>query len=196
VCPIGIDIREGPNFACINCGLCVDACDSVMSKLGRRRGLIDYESWDNIERGHRAEPRVSRLVRPKTVGLTAVCLVLTAAIVFSFMTRTSASLSVQHDRDPLAVRLSDGSVRNAYTVKLLNKSSATHAYTLSVSGVDARMAIIGNESLAPIEVPAEGSEAVRVTLTAVNPREAELVFTARDESGTTILSAKDRFVER
>src|SRR6476661_793174 len=196
VCPIGIDIREGPNFACINCGLCVDACDSVMSKLGRPRGLIDYESWNNIERGHRAEPRVSRLVRPKTVGLTAACLVLTAAIVFSFMTKTSASLSVQHDRDPLAVRLSDGSVRNAYTVKFLNKSSAAHAYTLSVSGVDARMAIIGNESLAPIDVPADGSEAVRVTLTAMNPREAELVFTARDESGTTILSAKDRFVER
>ena len=58
------------------------------------------------------------------------------------------------------------------------------------------MAIIGYESLAPIKVPADGSEAVRVTLTAVNPREAELVFTARDESGTTILSAKDRFVER
>ena len=59
VCPIGIDIREGPNFACINCGLCVDACDSVMSKLGRPRGLIDYESWDNIERGRRA--RAARL---------------------------------------------------------------------------------------------------------------------------------------
>ena len=55
VCPIGIDIREGPNFACINCGLCVDACDSVMSKLGRPRGLIDYESWNNIERGRRGE---------------------------------------------------------------------------------------------------------------------------------------------
>ena len=53
VCPIGIDIREGPNFACINCGLCVDACDGVMSKLARPRGLIDYESWNNIERGRR-----------------------------------------------------------------------------------------------------------------------------------------------
>ena len=196
VCPIGIDIREGPNFACINCGLCVDACDSVMSKLGRTRGLIDYESWNNIERGHRGEPRVSRLVRPKTVGLTAACLVLTAMIVFSFMTRTSASLSVQHDRDPLAVRLSDGSVRNAYTVKLLNKWSAAHAYTLSVSGVDATMAIIGNEGLAPIEVPPEGSETVRVTLTAINPRDADVVFTARDQSSAALLSAKDRFVER
>ena len=196
VCPIGIDIREGPNFACINCGLCVDACDGVMSKLGRPRGLIDYESWDNIERGRRGEARVNRLVRPKTIGLTAACLALTATIVFSFMTKTSATLSVQHDRDPLAVRLADGSVRNAYTVKLLNKSSVAHAYTLSVSGVDAKMTIIGNESLAPIEVPADGSEAVRVTLTAMNPREADVVFTARDETGATILSAKDRFVER
>ena len=187
---------KGRISACINCGLCVDACDGVMSKLGRPRGLIDYESWNNIERGRRAEPPVSRLARPKTVGLTAACLVLTAAIVFSFMARTDATLSVQHDRDPLAVRLSDGSVRNAYTVKLLNKSSAAHAYTLSVSGVEARMAIIGNESLAPINVPADGSETVRVTLTAMSPREAELVFTARDESGTTILSAKDRFLER
>ncbi len=55
VCPIGIDIREGPNFACINCGLCVDACDGVMAKLNRPRGLIDYESWRNIERGRRGE---------------------------------------------------------------------------------------------------------------------------------------------
>ena len=196
VCPIGIDIREGPNFACINCGLCVDACDSVMAKLDRPRGLIDYESWSNIERGRRGEARVNRLLRPKTIGLTAACLVLTATIVFSFMTKTNATLSVQHDRDPLAVLLADGSVRNAYTVKLLNKSSTAHAYTLSVSGVDAKLAIIGNDSLAPIEVPADGSEAVRVTLTAMNPREADVVFTARDETGATILSAKDRFVER
>jgi hypothetical protein len=62
--------------------------------------------------------------------------------------------------------------------------------------VDAKMAIIGYESLAPINVPPDGSEAVRVTLTAMSPREAELVFAARDESGTTILSVKDRFVER
>ena len=100
VCPIGIDIREGPNFACINCGLCVDACDGVMSKLGRPRGLIDYESWNNIERGRRAEPPVFRPVRPKTVGLTAACLAWPATIVFAFAAKTSDNLSVQHDRDP------------------------------------------------------------------------------------------------
>lgn len=196
VCPIGIDIREGPNFACINCGLCVDACDGIMSKLGRPPGLIDYESWQNIERGRCGEPRVSRLVRPKTIVLMTACLTMVFMIAVAFAFKTSATLSVEHDRDPLAVRLSDGSVRNAYTVKLLNKSARHHAYTLSVSGVDARMAIIGHESLKPIEVPPDGSEAVRVTLTAVKPRQSDVVFTARDETGATVLSAKDKFIER
>jgi cytochrome c oxidase accessory protein FixG len=196
VCPIGIDIREGPNFACINCGLCVDACDGVMGKLGRPRGLIDYESWKNIERGRANEAPVNRLVRPKTIGLAAACLALAGTIAVAFETKTTATLSVQHDRDPLAVQLSDGSVRNAYTVKLLNKSSVSHTYALSVSGLDARMVIIGNERLAPIEVPADGSETVRITLTARTSGNANVTFTARDESGNVVLSATDKFVER
>ncbi len=196
VCPNGIDIREGPNFACINCGLCVDACDGVMLKLGRQRGLIDYESWKNIERGHRNEAPVNRLVRPKTIGLTAACLALAGTITVAFATKTTATLSVQHDRDPVAVRLSDGLLRNAYTVKLLNKSSSPHSYTLSITDVDARMAVIGNDGVAPIEVAPDSSESLRVTLTAPALAQGDVVFTARDETGATVLAARDRFVDR
>lgn len=195
VCPIGIDIRQGPNFACINCGLCVDACDAVMSKLGRPRGLIDYESWSNIERGRRKEAPVNRLVRPKTVVLTAACVALAAAITVAFATKTAATLSVQHDRDPVAVRLSDGSLRNAYTVKLLNKSSSPHVYYLSIRGIDAKMAIIGHEGVDPIEVAADASETLRITLTATVPKPGEVVFTAADETGATVLAVRDTFVE-
>lgn len=193
VCPIGIDIREGPNFACINCGLCVDACDGVMSKLGRPRGLIDYESWKNIERGRVSEPPVNRLMRPKTIGLMAACLVLAGTIAAGFEAKTTATLSVQHDRDPVAVRLSDGSIRNAYTVKLLNKSSLAHAYALSVD-IDAKLAIVGNDGTSPIKVAPDTSEALRVTLTSASAQ-GEVVFTARDETGATVVTAKDRFVD-
>jgi cytochrome c oxidase accessory protein FixG len=196
VCPIGIDIREGPNFACINCGLCVDACDGVMAKLGRPRGLIDYESWENIERGRRAEPAVNRLVRPKTIGLTVACIALAGVITVAFAAKTTASLSVVHDRDPIAVRLSDGSVRNAYTVKLLNKSGRARRYTLSVGGLAAQMAIVGNEGLAPIEVAPDSSESLRVTLTTSQDAQGDVVFTARDETGNAVLTARDKFVER
>ena len=195
VCPIGIDIREGPNFACINCGLCVDACDGVMTKLGRPRGLIDYESWTNIERGRSKEAPRNRLLRPKTIGLTAACIALAGTIGLAFATKTTATLSVQHDRDPVAVRLSDGSVRNAYTVKLLNKSASAHRYTLSVAGIDSKLSIIGNEGLSPVEVAPDASEQLRVTLTAPQAGQRDVVFTARDETGGA-LSATDRFVER
>jgi cytochrome c oxidase accessory protein FixG len=195
VCPIGIDIRNGPNFACINCGLCVDACDGVMAKLNRPRGLIDYESWRNIERGRCGEPPSSRIARPKTVALSLACVALAALIAASFATKTTATLSVQHDRDPLAIRLSDGSVRNAYTVKLLNKSALPHAYKLEVDGVDAAMAIIGNAPGVPIEVGPDGSEALRVTLTMTSSRDCDVTFSAKDETGSVLL-ARDKFVTR
>ena len=62
---IGIDIREGPNFACINCGLCVDACDEVMDKVGRPRGLIAYDTDAAVE----ARPLNSYAIHP-IVGIT------------------------------------------------------------------------------------------------------------------------------
>ena len=194
VCPIGIDIREGPNFACINCGLCVDACDNVMSRLDRSRGLIDFESWSNIERGRRNEAPVNRLVRPKTIGLAAACLALAVIIVFSFATRTDATLSVQHDRDPLTVRLADGSLRNGYTVKLLNKSSTSRAYRLSISGAEADMMIVGRDNQTPITLEPGESETLRVTLTMTQPREGDIIFMATDEAGENALAARDRFL--
>ncbi|CCD84265.1 Putative 4Fe-4S ferredoxin, fixG-like protein (fragment) [Bradyrhizobium sp. ORS 285] len=196
VCPIGIDIRQGPNFACINCGLCVDACDGVMAKLDRPRGLIDYESWENIERGRVGEPRVPRLLRPKTIGLALACVALAGVIAVSFVTKTTAVLSVQHDRDPLSVRLSDGAVRNAYTVKLLNKSSAVQNFKLAISGVDAALAIVGHAAADAIEVEPDGSETLRVTLTMPEPADADVTFEAVDAAGRVVLSAHDRFVNR
>ena len=196
VCPIGIDIRQGPNFACINCGLCVDACDGVMARLDRPRGLIDYESWDNIERGRAGQPRVSRLLRPKTVGLALACVALAGIIAVSFVTKTTAVLSVQHDRDPMSVRLSDGSVRNAYTVKLLNKSAAVQSFTLGISGVDAALAIVGHATADAITVEPDGSETLRVTLTMPEPRDADVTFQAIGAGGQVVLTAHDRFIDR
>ncbi|MEF3254989.1 MAG: 4Fe-4S binding protein [Deferribacterales bacterium] len=41
VCSTGIDIRQGLNSACINCAKCIDACEKVMSKRGKR-SLLGY----------------------------------------------------------------------------------------------------------------------------------------------------------
>jgi polyferredoxin len=167
-----------------------------MAKLSRPRGLIDFETWNNIERGRRGEPRSSRILRPKTVGLSGAVLALAAGMAVLFAARTSGALSVQHDRDPLAITLADGSVRNAYTIKLLNKSPVAREYILSVAGVDAAMAIVGNDTSAPITVPPDSSESLRVTLTMAAPKDADVLFIASDETGKAVLSTRDKFVGR
>lgn len=194
VCPIGIDIREGPNFACINCGLCVDACDGVMARLGRPRGLIDYETWLNIERGRRNEPRVSRLVRPKTIALAAACLALTGGMATIFALRSSGAMSVQHDRNPRVVALSDGSIRNAYTIKIFNKSSAPKLFALTSEGVPARLDIVGAAPGGLIAVEPDGSTVVRVTLTMKQGQSGAVRFVAAARGGAEKLAASDRFI--
>ena len=194
VCPIGIDIRQGPNFACINCGLCVDACDTVMAKIDRPRGLIDYESWTNIELGRKSETGKRRLLRPKTVGLAAFCVVLAAGMSVLFVTRSSGSMSVQHDRNPRFVPLSDGSIRNAYDVKILNRSALPHAFGLRAEGLEsARIEIMGVATSDKIEVPGDASRTVRVTLTSPIAHGGAVRFVADDGAGH-IFVATDNFV--
>lgn len=44
VCPTGIDIRRGLQMECINCTACIDACDEIMEKVNKPKGLIRYSS--------------------------------------------------------------------------------------------------------------------------------------------------------
>jgi cytochrome c oxidase accessory protein FixG len=59
VCPVGIDIRDGQQLECITCALCIDACDDIMAKIGKPRGLIDYIALTDEARarGHGAATR-------------------------------------------------------------------------------------------------------------------------------------------
>jgi polyferredoxin len=135
-------------------------------------------------------------VRSKTVAIAAILLGLAAALAVLLATKATGVMAVEHDRDPLAVTLSDGSIMNAYTVKLLNKASKPRRYTLAVQGIDAAMTIVGNEGGAPITIEPNGSESLRVTLTMAQPKDSDVIFVAKDETGKVVLSATDKFVVR
>src|SRR5437763_744606 len=72
VCPTGIDIRNGSQLECIQCGLCIDACDSVMTKIGRPTRLIGYDNDINIQRREAGKPPIYRTVRPRTIVYSSV----------------------------------------------------------------------------------------------------------------------------
>ncbi len=156
VCPAGIDVRTGSQADCINCGLCVDACDGIMTAQGLPTGLIAYDSLAGQEARSQGKPYVWRLVRPRTIIYGLLMLVIAGAMAWSFALRPRLDISVQRDRAPLFVTLSDGSIRNAYTFKVANKTRQDRTYTLTASGVaGAEIRVVG-ESAA--EGGAEGAE--------------------------------------
>lgn len=193
VCPIGIDIREGPNFACINCGLCVDACDTVMGKLGRPRGLIDYEAWSNIERARVGQQARRRVVRPKTIGLGLSVIALASVMGVGLGMRSEAKIAVIHDRNPVAVRLSDGRIRNGYTVRLYNKADDERSFRIAVDGLgDAAIEVVGDDTL--VEVASDATRELRVLVTAPTGERHPVAFVATDVRSGSAVTAQDVFI--
>lgn len=133
-CPMGIDIRDGGQLECINCGLCIDACDDVMSRVGLPKGLIAYDTDANVERRSRGEKARFRFVRPRTIFYFAVIMVVTAIMAIGLGTRRTIDLDVLRDRIPNYIETSDGSVRNAYTLKVMNRADEPRAFYLTATG--------------------------------------------------------------
>ena len=133
VCPTGIDIRDGQQLECIGCGLCIDACNAVMQKVERPAGLI---AWDTLAKqaDGGTGPTVP-LWRPRMVLYGLLMLGVAGIMLFALLSRATAELNVQRDRNPLFVVLSDGAVRNGYTVSILNKRREEVPYRLSTTGL-------------------------------------------------------------
>jgi cytochrome c oxidase accessory protein FixG len=146
VCPMGIDIRKGAQLECIQCGLCIDACDGVMKKVGRPPGLIAYDTDENVLRRWMKQP-ASRFqpFRPRTVLYAGVFLATALVMTFGLATRTMLELSALKDRSLPFVQLASGDIRNAYTLKVVNKDRARRDLSLKVEGLaGAQVEIIGD----------------------------------------------------
>ncbi len=161
VCPMGIDIRDGQQLECITCALCIDACDSVMDKVGKERGLISYATLNDYNAnmaiatggGSSAiDPRrvrngggkladtiahfhLRKIFRPRTFVYFGIWSLVGLALLTSLLSRDRLEVNVLHDRNPQFVTLSDGSIRNGYTVKLLNMIPEPRVIFVSIQGL-------------------------------------------------------------
>lgn len=140
VCPTGIDIRSGQQEGCITCALCLDACDSVMDKINRPRGLIRYASLDEIE----GKGTIPLYKRPRVLVYFSIMTIALIGIVYGLLNLGSLELKVVHDRAPLYVQMSDGWFQNKYDVKMLNKLDREVEVRVSAGGIDG-MQLLGAE---------------------------------------------------
>ncbi|MGI9407825.1 MAG: cytochrome c oxidase accessory protein CcoG, partial [Hyphomicrobiaceae bacterium] len=182
VCPMGIDIRDGQQLECITCALCIDACDSVMQKIGLEKGLISYATLKtynenmmragasvipgptqrfanaSIEPGRvrdenrkllkeYAETTWRSIIRPRTIIYSFFWAGIGLAMLIALLMRDRLDINVIHDRNPVFVMLSDGSIRNGYQLKIRNMIPQPRRFTVTLEGLPkASMKLAGSNS--------------------------------------------------
>ena len=125
-------------------------------------------------------------VRVRTIAYSALLLVVAAVMLAAFLMRSETELTVQRDRSPNFVLLSNGDVRNSYTVKILNKSRAVRHFALRVDGLPgAALTAVGGEADFAVHPDAVGTFRVFLTSAAAAAPHgsASIVFEARDRTG-------------
>ncbi|MBT8474695.1 MAG: cytochrome c oxidase accessory protein CcoG, partial [Alphaproteobacteria bacterium] len=182
VCPMGIDIRDGQQLACITCALCIDACDDVMAKIGKPRGLVDYIALtDELAEREGKKPRQiwKHILRPRTILYTALWSLVGIGLVIALFVRHEIDVTVAPIRNPTYVTLSDGSIRNSYDVRLLNKHGETRTFRVSLTGDPSLRIQLEGTPYETVDVPANEQKLQRVYVVA--PRGSDPALSERSE---------------
>ena len=165
VCPMGIDIRDGQQMACITCALCIDACDDVMAKVGKPRGLIDYIALSDETRERAgAEPRPiwKHVMRPRVMLYTGLWSLVGLGLLFALFIRPDIEMTVAPVRNPTYVTLSDGTIRNTYDVRLLNKHGEDRPFRVTLTGPNTLSVQLEGVPYETVTVPANETYLQRV----------------------------------
>jgi len=165
VCPVGIDIRDGLQLECIGCALCIDACNGIMDKVERPRGLIAYDTDANVVARQTGGEVRYRIIRPRTILYTVLFIAIGVLMLAGLMNRSTLDINVLRDRQPNFVKLTDGSVRNGYTLKVMNKATETRQLELGTIGLPSPLVrVVGQDTLL-LDVPADEAVEFRVLIT-------------------------------
>ena len=144
VCPTGIDIRDGLQYQCINCGLCIDACDQVMTKIGAQTGLIRFMSGREVAGD--TQPQ-NLFGRPRVLIYLSLLLVLSLMAAWALADRSLLLVDVLRDRGALHRETAEGTIENAYTLKLMNLDELERSFMIEVTGLPG-IQIVDNQEVA------------------------------------------------
>ncbi|WP_419251978.1 cytochrome c oxidase accessory protein CcoG [Caulobacter sp. ErkDOM-YI] len=174
VCPMGIDIRDGSQLECINCGLCVDACDDILGRLGRPTGLIAYDTDSAVAARACGQKAVYKPIRPRTIYYALALALVSGLTLWALIDRPKADVHVIRDRNPIYVRMHDGAVRDGYTLKIANRTFEDRRFEIAFAGLEgARLSQPGRPLGSSVDVVVPADEVVAVRVFVTGPPDAE-----------------------
>lgn len=116
VCPTGIDIRNGTQLECVNCTACIDSCNTIMDKIKKPRGLIRYDSYNNIAGDKKS------IFNLRIIGYTAVLVLLLSVLTVLLASRKPIEATILRTPGTLYQEIIDDHITNMYNIKVVNKS--------------------------------------------------------------------------
>ncbi|MCR9249530.1 MAG: cytochrome c oxidase accessory protein CcoG [bacterium] len=137
VCPTGIDIRNGTQLECINCTACIDACDSIMDKIDKPRGLIRYASEENIDKGTPFK------FTTRVVAYSSVLVILMTVLTGMLVTRSDIETTILRTPGVMYQKRDDGTISNLYNIKIINKTDDEISIELKPKTEGATIELVG-----------------------------------------------------
>ncbi len=186
-CPTGIDIRNGLQMECVHCTQCIDACDDVMTRIGKPKGLIRYSSQDAMA----GKPR--KLIRVRTVLYPVVLAGLLGGLVYSLVTKDTADITLLRGPDAPFTKEADGRISNMVRVKIANRGHHDAQYQITVAGLEkaglqnSEVTVIAPEN--PVLISGETTRStslfILIPRRAFSHGERDILFTITDGHSST-----------
>jgi cytochrome c oxidase accessory protein FixG len=188
VCPTGIDIRQGLQIECIGCAACIDACDEVMTRVGRSRGLVRYDSLAAFAGG------VTRWLRPRTLVYAALLLVGAAVTAWALSTVRPANVGVTR-MTGAPYFMDTRTVRNQFLVRLVNKRDVPVRFNVALSGAPVPVEHGGFDGAVEIGPMAEEVRPLILQVARTDYAGSfALTVNVTDEAGTSTLAREVEFI--
>jgi len=170
VCPMGIDIRNGTQLECVHCTACIDACDEIMDKIDKPRGLIRYSSENAI----RSEQR--KIITPRVIGYSGVLLVLITVFIVLMGMRTDLETTILRERGTLYQELPNNIYSNIYTIKVINKTFDEIDYELELVSPKGEIVSLGLMNTVQGQSLIEGRFMIQLPQKELDGLQTELIF--------------------
>lgn len=139
VCPTGIDIRNGTQLECVNCTACIDACDSIMDRIGKPKGLVRYASEQNI-----ADKKPFEFTT-RMRAYSGVLILLMGVLVTLLLVRSDFETTILRTPGILYQEREDGMITNLYQVNMVNKTNDAMDVRFELIEPEGKIEMVGGD---------------------------------------------------
>lgn len=137
VCPTGIDIRNGNQLECVACTACIDACDEVMDKIGKPKGLVRYASHNQIINNTKFR------LTPRTYLYMGVLTVLIGSFIGLLVTSGNLKMTLLRAPGQTYATTNSGNITNLYSLSVVNKSKEDRHLDFRLHDSKGKITVLG-----------------------------------------------------